>query len=70
MSQLQQSRYDQLLRRVGDLKGPGSKVNDVLHELFPMFDLTVDGLDRAVSHLVRGRSEPVPDLDARLFPST
>lgn len=39
MSQLQQNRYDQLLRRVGDLKGGGSKVNDVLSELFPMFDV-------------------------------
>jgi len=36
---IQQSRYDALLRRVGDLKGPGSKVNDALSELFPMFDV-------------------------------
>ena len=39
MTDLQQSRYDQLLRRVGDLKGPGSKVNDVLSELFPTIDV-------------------------------
>ena len=39
MTKLQQNRYDQLLRRVGDLKGPGSKVNDVLTELFPMLDV-------------------------------
>lgn len=39
MTQLQQNRYDQLLRRVGDLKGPGSKVNDALTELFPMIDV-------------------------------
>ena len=39
MTELQQSRYDQLLRRVGDLKGPGSKVNDVLQELFPTLDV-------------------------------
>lgn len=39
MTQIQQGRYDALLRRVGDLKGPGSKVNDVLEELFPMFDV-------------------------------
>jgi len=39
MTQLQQSRYDQLLRRVGDLKGPGSMVNDVLQELFPVIDV-------------------------------
>jgi len=39
VTQLQQSRYDQLLRRVGDLKGAGSKVSDVLTELFPMIDV-------------------------------
>jgi len=39
MTELQQGRYDQLLRRVGDLKGPGSKVNDVLQELFPTMDV-------------------------------
>jgi len=38
-TQLQQNRYDQTLRRVGDLKGPGSKVNEVLSEVFPVFDL-------------------------------
>ncbi len=39
MTELQQGRYDRLLRRVGDLKGPGSKVNDVLEELFPVIDV-------------------------------
>lgn len=39
MTELQQNRYDRLLRRVGDLKGPGSKVNDVLEELFPTIDV-------------------------------
>lgn len=39
MSQLQQTRYDQLLRRAGDLKGPGSKVSEVLSEVFPTFDV-------------------------------
>lgn len=39
MSEIQQNRYDQLLRRVADLKGPGSKVNDALTELFPMIDV-------------------------------
>jgi hypothetical protein len=39
MSELQQNRYDRLLRRVGDLKGPGSKVNDALTELFPVMDV-------------------------------
>jgi len=39
VTEIQQGRYDALLRRVADLKGPGSKVNDVLEELFPMFDV-------------------------------
>ena len=39
MSEIQIARYDALLRRVADLKGSGSKVNDVLEELFPMFDV-------------------------------
>jgi len=39
VTELNQNRYDQLLRRVGDLKGPGSKVNDVLQELFPTIDV-------------------------------
>ena len=39
MTALNQNRYDQLLRRVGDLKGPGSKVADALTELFPMIDV-------------------------------
>jgi len=39
VTEIQQGRYDTLLRRVADLKGPGSKVNDVLEELFPMFDV-------------------------------
>lgn len=39
MTQLQQARYDGLLRRVGDLKGGGSKVSEVLSEVFPVVDL-------------------------------
>jgi len=39
VTELQQNRYDALLRRVGDLKGAGSKVNDVLQELFPTIDV-------------------------------
>lgn len=39
MTAIQQDRWDQLLRRVADLKGPGSKVNDALTELFPVFDV-------------------------------
>ena len=39
MSEIQQNRYDALLRRVCDLKGPGSKVNDALGELFPVLEV-------------------------------
>jgi len=39
MTEIQQGRYDTLVRRVADLKGPGSKVNDMLEELFPVFDV-------------------------------
>jgi len=36
---LQQARYDQLVRRVGALYGGGSKVTEVLAELFPVLEL-------------------------------
>ena len=39
MSAINQGRWDALLRRVADLKGPGSKVSDALTELFPMIDV-------------------------------
>jgi len=38
-NELQQTRYDRLLRRVGGIIGPGSKVAEVLSELFPVFDV-------------------------------
>jgi len=38
-TELQQHRYDALMRRVGDLKGPGAKVGEVLEEVFPIVDL-------------------------------
>jgi len=38
-TELQQNRYDQILRRVGGLIGPGSKVSEVISELFPMIDV-------------------------------
>jgi len=38
-TRLQQARYDGLLRRLGDLKGPGSKVSEVLGDVFPIIDL-------------------------------
>ncbi len=39
MSEIQQNRWDQLLRRAGGLIGPGSKVNDALTELFPTIEV-------------------------------
>ncbi len=38
-NQLQQTRYDQLIRRAGGIIGPGSKVAEALAELFPMIDV-------------------------------
>jgi len=37
--ELQQNRYDQTLRRVGAMIGGGSKVSEVLSELFPVLDV-------------------------------
>lgn len=38
-NQLQQTRYDQLIRRAGGLIGGGSKVSSVIPELFPVLEL-------------------------------
>lgn len=38
-TEIQQHRYDAIMRRVGDLKGPGAKVAEILAELFPVVDL-------------------------------
>ena len=38
-SEIQQTRYDHLLRRVAGIIGPGSKVSEVLTELFPTLDV-------------------------------
>jgi len=37
--EIQQTRYDKLIRRVGNIIGPGSKVGSVIPELFPMLDV-------------------------------
>jgi len=39
VTELQQNRYDRLLRRVGNLIGAKSMVNDALGELFPVIDV-------------------------------
>jgi len=38
-SEIQQNRYDRLIRRVAGIIGPGSKVSEVLTELFPTIDV-------------------------------
>ncbi len=38
-NEIQQTRYDRLLRRVAGIIGPGSKVGEVLTELFPVLDV-------------------------------
>ena len=39
MAEIQQTRYDRLIRRVTGAIGPGSKVAEVITELFPMVDV-------------------------------
>lgn len=39
MSNINQNRWDQLVRRVAGLIGPGSKVNNTIGDLFPMLDV-------------------------------
>ena len=39
MAEIQQTRYDRLIRRVTGAIGPGSKVAEVITELFPMIDV-------------------------------
>lgn len=38
-NEIQQNRYDQTLRRITGIIGPGSKVAEVLTELFPVIDV-------------------------------
>ena len=38
-SELQTPRFDQIIRRVGGIIGPGSKVSEALSELFPVLDV-------------------------------
>jgi len=38
-NEIQQNRYDRMIRRVAGIIGPGSKVAEVITELFPMINL-------------------------------
>lgn len=49
MTEIQQNRYDQLVRRVNNIVSPGSMVNDSLNELFPTID--VETLNAELSYL-------------------
>ncbi|TNF26617.1 MAG: VWA domain-containing protein [Deltaproteobacteria bacterium] len=40
---------------------------ELIAQLFPMFPLTLNGLDQAVDHLVKRTHAPPPDLDPSLF---
>jgi len=39
VTEIQQNRWDQLIRRVAGIVGGGSQVNDTLNELFPVIDV-------------------------------
>jgi len=39
VTEIQQNRWDQLIRRVANVVGGGSQVNDTLNELFPVMDV-------------------------------
>jgi len=39
VANINQNRWDQLVRRVAGLVGPGSKVNNTIGDLFPMLDV-------------------------------
>ena len=39
MTEIQQNRWDQLVRRSANIVGGGSQVNDTLNELFPVIDV-------------------------------
>jgi len=39
VAELQQNRYDKIIRRVGGIIGPGSMVSEAITELFPMIDV-------------------------------
>jgi len=53
MTEIQQNRYDQLVRRVANIVSPGSMVNDALNELFPV--LEVETLNAELSLLTGWR---------------
>ncbi len=62
-SELQQNRYDQLIRRVGGIIGPGSKVSEAISELFPMIDVErvpAELLALMATRLATGHTQEAP----------
>lgn len=53
MTEIQQNRFDQLIRRVTNIVGGGSQVNDTLNELFPV--LEVETLNAELAFLAKWR---------------
>ena len=45
----------------------GGWTTQVISKLYPMFPLTMGGLDEAIDSLIKGKPQPVPDLDPRLL---
>ena len=45
----------------------GGWTTRIIGRLLPMYSLTIAGLERAVDTLVRGRPQPVPELDEDLL---
>ncbi len=53
MTEIQQNRYDQLVRRIANIVSPGSMVGDALNELFPTIE--VETLNAELSLLLSWR---------------
>lgn len=51
MTEIQQNRYDQLVRRVANIVSSGAIVGDALNELFPMID--VESLNSELAFLAK-----------------
>jgi len=48
MTEIQQNRWDQLIRRASNIVGGGSQVNDTLNELFPFMDVETLNAELAI----------------------
>ena len=57
--EVQQTRWDRMIRRVSGSIGPGSRVSETLSELFPVFDVEQAPAELLIlggTHLASGRS--------------